>query len=71
MQLSIALPCYNEEENIDQTIADVSTWFDTAGVEGEIVAVDDGSTDGTRETLVCLTTQVPEIRPSVVLRWSL
>ena len=62
MQLSIALPCYNEEENIEQTIADVSAWFDTAGVEGEIVAVDDGSTDGTRETLDRLTTQLPELR---------
>ena len=62
MQLSIALPCYNEEENIEQTVADACAWFDAADVDGEVVAVDDGSTDRTRERLADLATQHSRLR---------
>lgn len=45
--LSVVIPCYNEIETIDQILKLVQTspWV------GEIIAVDDGSTDGTREYL--------------------
>ncbi len=51
MQLSIALPCFNEEANLPSTIADLDTWMRTQGIEGEIIAVNDGSMDRTGAVL--------------------
>lgn len=51
MNLSIVLPCFNEEENIRQTIEDVVGWMSANDIDGEIIAVDDGSTDATEEIL--------------------
>lgn len=47
MRLSIVLPCFNEEQNIEGTITDLCSWVERERVEAEIVIVDDGSTDGT------------------------
>jgi glycosyltransferase involved in cell wall biosynthesis len=47
--LSILMPVYNERERVEQAIAEVlSTQLPT---EFELIIVDDGSTDGTREIL--------------------
>ena len=62
MQLSLVLPCYNEEQNIERTVRDVVTWFEKDGVEGEIVVVNDGSTDGTAEILERLMQEIPYLR---------
>jgi len=62
MKLSIALPCYNEEGNIEATVADLEQWLDSAGVEGEIIAVNDGSSDGTAELLQSLARSHPRLR---------
>lgn len=48
MNLSIIIPCYNELETIEQVVSSV---MDATGPEREIIIVDDGSTDGTRELL--------------------
>lgn len=45
--LSVVIPCYNEVHTIGQVIERVRQ----SGVPVEIVIVDDGSTDGTRELL--------------------
>lgn len=47
MQLSIVIPCYNER----QTIREVVRRIQAAPFDTEIIIVDDGSTDGTREIL--------------------
>jgi len=47
MRLSIVLPCFNEEQNIEGTMTNLSSWIQREGIEAEIVIVDDGSTDGT------------------------
>jgi len=62
MQLSIALPCYNEEENIENTINDILAWFKEANIDGEIVAVNDGSKDATGDILARLAEQHPEVK---------
>ena len=51
MNISLSLPCYNEEENVSQTVLDVLAWFKEDNIDGEIIAVDDGSTDRTGEIL--------------------
>ena len=48
MNLSVIIPCYNEVSSIEQVVQSV---IDVIGDEGEIIIVDDFSTDGTREFL--------------------
>jgi len=62
MQLSIVLPCYNEEPNIAFTVQDVLTYFSEEGIQVEIIAVNDGSSDGTAAELSRLEKQHPELK---------
>ena len=49
-KLSIVIPCYNESKTIEELIAKVLT-ADSCGLKKEIIIVDDGSKDGTRDIL--------------------
>ena len=48
MNLSVIIPCYNELDSIEPVIRSV---IEVIGDDGEIIVVDDCSTDGTRELL--------------------
>ena len=48
MNLSVIIPCFNELSSIEQVVQSV---IEVIGEEGEIIIVDDFSTDGTREVL--------------------
>jgi len=50
MKLSIVIPIYNEKETLLKILKKVEE-ADILGLEKEIILVDDGSTDGTREIL--------------------
>jgi glycosyltransferase involved in cell wall biosynthesis len=55
--LSILMPVYNERERVEQAIAEV---LDTQlPTDFELIVVDDGSTDGTREILRGLSGSLP------------
>ena len=47
MKLSIVIPCYNEKDTIQKILERVNA----SPLDKEIIIVDDGSTDGTREIL--------------------
>ena len=47
--ISVLVPAYNEVENIPLLVRSLCAMFDKHGLRGEIVLVDDGSTDGTYE----------------------
>lgn len=49
--ISIILPAYNEEKNIGFAIKDIADFFDRKKLAREIIVVDDGSTDKTKEIL--------------------
>ena len=49
-KLSIIIPCYNEEKTIHYILEEVDA-VDLGTTEKEIILVDDGSKDGTREKL--------------------
>jgi glycosyltransferase involved in cell wall biosynthesis len=52
--LSIVLPCYNEEANVERTVREALTWLDAAGIRGEVIGVNDGSADATGSILATL-----------------
>ncbi|HEX9454569.1 MAG TPA: glycosyltransferase family 2 protein, partial [Candidatus Binatia bacterium] len=47
MELSIVIPVFNEEENIEPLIREIDAVLKPSGKTYEIVVVDDGSKDGT------------------------
>ena len=47
-KVSIIMPALNEEKNIDQALSNVISSFDRLNISGEIVVINDGSTDGTQ-----------------------
>jgi len=49
--LSIILPAYNEEKNIDKAIEEISKFVGEHNLPSEIIVVNDGSRDGTKEIL--------------------
>lgn len=48
VEISVIIPCYNEASTIEEVVQSVT---DVIGNEGEIIIVDDCSTDGTRDLL--------------------
>ena len=56
MKLSIVIPVYNEAKTIQSTLAAIGNVV-LPNIEKEIIIVDDGSTDGTRDILLGLTNQ--------------
>ena len=51
MDLSIVIPLYNEEENVQPLHAQLKAALEAVGREYQIIIVDDGSTDGSFEVL--------------------
>jgi glycosyltransferase involved in cell wall biosynthesis len=58
MKLSIAVPVYNEVATVEQILGKIAAV--DAGVDKEIITVDDCSTDGTRDLLRTLREKHPE-----------
>jgi glycosyltransferase involved in cell wall biosynthesis len=54
MQLSVVIPVYNEEENIEPLIQEINAALEPLGKQYEVVVVDDGSQDNTFPTLAQL-----------------
>jgi glycosyltransferase involved in cell wall biosynthesis len=57
MKVSIIIPSYNEHKNIEELIQRVRV----TGIDKEIIIVDDGSEDGSREIINRLQKQFPDI----------
>lgn len=49
INFSVVIPAYNEAEAIVETLSAISSYFRDTGLAYEVLVVDDGSTDGTRE----------------------
>ena len=60
--LSVVIPVFDEVECLDALVRDVGAVLDALGRSAEIVAVDDGSTDGSFERLVALGAVEPRLR---------
>jgi glycosyltransferase involved in cell wall biosynthesis len=51
LDVSVVLPCYNERDHVELEIKRIRAALEAAGMSYELICVDDGSTDGTREVL--------------------
>ncbi len=60
--LSIVMPAFNEELNIERTLRETQAWLMTKDVEWEIVVVNDGSKDGTGKVLEKLAQEIPQLQ---------
>ncbi len=60
--LSVVLPCYNEEKNIDFTVRDVDGWMRSSNISGEIIVVNDGSRDGSADVLRSLAAEFTNVK---------
>ena len=60
--VSIVIPCHNEEENISRTLDGLFKVIENHRYTFEIIAVDDGSKDGTWEVIRRYANTHPEVR---------
>jgi polyisoprenyl-phosphate glycosyltransferase len=61
-ELSIVIPCFNEIENVDAIVAAVQTEAEAHTYSYEIILIDNGSTDGTRDAIRRICTVNPYVR---------
>ncbi len=62
MELSIVIPVRNEAGNIAPLVAEITASLDGAGIDYEIIYVDDGSTDATAAEITRLQTTDRRVR---------
>ena len=46
-ELSVIIPAFNEERRLPKTLDRIHAYLSARGLRGEIIVVDDGSSDGT------------------------
>jgi dolichyl-phosphate beta-glucosyltransferase len=51
VQLSVVVPCFNEEQRLPRTVEQVERYLDSRGTAFELILVDDGSSDATRKVM--------------------
>ena len=49
--ITVAMPALNEEANVEHAIKNVLSAFDSLKIDGEVVVVNDGSSDGTQAAI--------------------
>ena len=60
--LSVVMPCLNEEDNVASAIRSTLSAFARHNIEGEIVVINDGSSDGTAAVVRALMERHPNVR---------
>lgn len=52
VDVSVVMPCLNEEKTVAVCVRKALDWFRSKGVRGEVIVVDNGSTDRSRERAI-------------------
>jgi glycosyltransferase involved in cell wall biosynthesis len=60
--LSIIIPAYNEEQRLPKTLDQIHAYLDAAGISSEVIVVDDGSCDGTVQSVELKSADWPALR---------
>lgn len=61
LRYSILIPAHNEEKNVVATVHALSDTLHDEGIPFELILVNDNSTDGTREEIEHLASELPEL----------
>lgn len=61
-EISIVMPAYNEEANLERTVRECMELFKTKEISGEVVVTNDGSVDGTLKILERLQGEFENLR---------
>ena len=64
--LSVVIPCYNEEQRLPRTVEQVERYLAGKHLDHEVILVDDGSADGTRQVMESAAEQHPTVRIEVL-----
>lgn len=62
-ELSVVLPAYNEQENVERVVRDCTAFLDGTGLDYELLVTNDGSADQTGAILDRLAAELPRLRP--------
>jgi dolichol-phosphate mannosyltransferase len=62
IQYSVVIPLKNEENNISELIQELEPVMEKLQKPWELICIDDGSTDGTRDVLVQLANRMPYLK---------
>lgn len=60
--LSVVVPAYNEVGRIEPTLRDIAAYLGSLPDTAEVLVVDDGSSDGTAESVEAMSNEVPGLR---------
>jgi glycosyltransferase involved in cell wall biosynthesis len=66
--ISVVVPAYNEAESLPTLFTELRTALEASGRTWELLAVDDGSTDGSREAIEAEAARDPRVRAIVLER---
>jgi len=61
-ELSVVIPTFNERENIEVLVPRIQQVFRDHAIDGEIIIVDDRSSDGSHEVLTRMAQEMPNVR---------
>ncbi len=62
LRISVFFPSHNEVENVERVVRDAHAHLAAVARQYEIIVVDDGSTDGTRDRALALVDEDPRVR---------
>jgi dolichol-phosphate mannosyltransferase len=62
VRLSVVIPAHNEADSVGSTLAGARTALREAGIDYELVVVDDGSSDGTADAVAAVAAEDPNVR---------
>ncbi len=60
--VSLVIPCYNEEESVDELLEEAIGVLEKNKIDGELIVVDDGSRDKTWEKLLVWAEKEPRLK---------
>ena len=62
LKLSVVIPAHNEVESIGETVETTAAELEEAGIDYELVVIDDASGDGTGEVVATIAERNPLVR---------